>query len=89
MSGAPRVPGGLIVPAIRLPDDYGRIDVFARLLTEAGVAGFIVYGGDEELTPPFLRRLREIHGGVTEGREADRPPVLHLHVEAADEAEPG
>jgi len=50
------------VPAIRLPDDYGRIDDFARLLTEAGVAGFIVYGGDAELTPPFLRRLREIAG---------------------------
>jgi len=62
VSAAPRVPGGLVVPAIRLPDDYGRIDVFTRLLTEAGVAGFIVYGGDEELTPPFLRRLREIAG---------------------------
>ena len=50
--------GGLVVPAIRLPRDYGRFDEFARLLDEGGVAGFIVFGGDAELTPPFLRRLR-------------------------------
>jgi beta-glucosidase-like glycosyl hydrolase len=56
------IAGGLVVPAIRLPDDYGRIEEFERLLTEGGVAGFIVYGGDEELTPPYLRRLREIAG---------------------------
>ncbi|MHC4473509.1 MAG: glycoside hydrolase family 3 protein [Planctomycetota bacterium] len=55
--------GGLLVPAIRLPDDYGRVDEFTRLVSDAGVAGFIVYGGDRELTPPFLRHLREVAGG--------------------------
>jgi beta-glucosidase-like glycosyl hydrolase len=63
----PQLPGGLLVPAIRLPEDYGRLDEFSRLLTEGGVAGFIIYGGDSELTPPFLRGLREI---------ADRPILL-------------
>ncbi|MEN8149505.1 MAG: glycoside hydrolase family 3 N-terminal domain-containing protein [Planctomycetota bacterium] len=62
MSASPRVPGGIVVPSIRLPEDYGRIEEFERLLTEAGVAGFIVYGGDEELTPPFLARLRKTAG---------------------------
>jgi len=51
--------GVLLVPAIRLPEDYGRLEEFKRLLTEVGVAGFIVFGGDTELTPPFLRTLRQ------------------------------
>lgn len=54
--------GGVFVPAIRLPRDYGRLDEFIRLAREAGVAGFIVFGGDHELTPPFLRRLRAAAG---------------------------
>jgi beta-glucosidase-like glycosyl hydrolase len=51
--------GSVIVPAIRLPDDYGRLSTFVFYARELGVPGFIVYGGDAELTPPFLRRLRE------------------------------
>ena len=51
--------GALLVPAIRLPEDYGRLPHFVRLARELGVAGFIIYGGDSELTPPFLSRLRE------------------------------
>ncbi len=51
--------GALLVPAIRLPEDYGRLPYFVRLARELGVAGFIIYGGDSELTPPFLARLRE------------------------------
>ncbi|MCU0726475.1 MAG: hypothetical protein MUE73_11905 [Planctomycetes bacterium] len=54
--------GGLFVPAIRLPRDYGRTDEFVRLARVGGVAGFIVFGGDRELTPPFLRHLREAAG---------------------------
>ncbi len=59
--------GGLLVPAIRLPRDYGRSDEFVRLAREARVAGFIVFGGDRELTPPFLARIRE---------EAGRPLLM-------------
>lgn len=54
--------GGLVVPAIRLPNDYSRFEEFSRLLTEEGVPGFIVFGGDAELTPPFLRKLRAAAG---------------------------
>ena len=54
--------GGLLVPSIRLPEDYGRKEEFERLVRETGVAGFIVYGGDRELTPPFLRHLRGVAG---------------------------
>ena len=51
--------GALLVPAIRLPEDYKRLPTFVRLARDLGVAGFIVYGGDAELTPPFLARLKE------------------------------
>ncbi len=51
--------GALLVPAIRLPEDYRRLSTFVRQARELGVAGFIVYGGDAELTPPFLARLKE------------------------------
>ncbi|MHC4913218.1 MAG: glycoside hydrolase family 3 N-terminal domain-containing protein, partial [Planctomycetota bacterium] len=73
MSGA-SLAGGLLVPAIRLPEDYGRREEFERLVREAGVAGFIVYGGDAELTRPFLRRLREV---------AERPLLLMADYERA------
>ncbi|MCE9635675.1 MAG: hypothetical protein K8T90_08225 [Planctomycetes bacterium] len=57
-----RRPGlALLVPAIRLPADYGRIEEF-RALAAAGVAGFLVFGGDDELLPPFLASLREAAG---------------------------
>lgn len=57
-----RIPGlGLLVPAIRLPADYGRVDHFRKLAAD-GVAGFLLFGGDDELTPPFLRSLREAAG---------------------------
>lgn len=53
------VGGALLVPAIRLPEDYRRLSTFVRWARELGVAGFIVYGGDAELTPAFLGRLKE------------------------------
>lgn len=57
-----RRPGlGLLVPAIRLPGDYARGDHF-RKLAEDGVAGFLLFGGDDELVPPFLRSIREAAG---------------------------
>lgn len=60
---APRLRPGLsvLVPAIRLPDDYARLDHFRGLAAD-GVAGFLVFGGDEELLPPFLASIREAAG---------------------------
>ncbi len=52
---------GVLVPAIRLPGDYSQVDRF-RALARDGAAGFLVFGGDEELLPPFLRSLREAAG---------------------------
>ena len=49
---------GLLIPAIRLPADYARVEYFCQLARD-GVAGFLVFGGDEELVPPFLRTIRE------------------------------
>ncbi len=59
----PRLRPGLaaLVPAIRLPGDYARADHF-RELARDGVAGFLVFGGDDELLPPFLASLRESAG---------------------------
>ena len=59
--------GSLVVPSIRLPEVYGLLDEMVRMVTELSVAGFIVYGGDIELTPPYLRLLR---------KAADRPLLL-------------
>lgn len=57
-----RRPGlGLLVPAIRLPADYARVEHFRRLAAE-GVAGFLLFGGDDELVPPFIRSIREAAG---------------------------
>jgi beta-glucosidase-like glycosyl hydrolase len=57
-----RRPGlGLLVPAIRLPGDYANVEQFRKLAAE-GVAGFLLFGGDDELVPPFLRSLREAAG---------------------------
>jgi beta-glucosidase-like glycosyl hydrolase len=52
---------GVLVPAIRLPADYARVDHF-RELAKDGVAGFLVFGGDDELLPPFLKSLRDAAG---------------------------
>jgi beta-glucosidase-like glycosyl hydrolase len=52
---------GVLVPAIRLPGDYARVDFF-RELARDGAAGFLVFGGDDELLPPFLRSLHEAAG---------------------------
>jgi beta-glucosidase-like glycosyl hydrolase len=52
---------GVLVPAIRLPEDYARADHF-RELARDGVAGFLVFGGDDELLPAFLKTLRESAG---------------------------
>jgi beta-glucosidase-like glycosyl hydrolase len=62
-SSFPRLrPGlGVLVPAIRLPDDYARIERF-RELARDGVAGFLVFGGDDELLPQLLKSLRESAG---------------------------
>lgn len=57
-----RRPGlGVLVPAIRLPGDYANAEHFRRLARE-GAAGFLLFGGDEELVPPFLASLREAAG---------------------------
>lgn len=48
---------GLLVPAIRLPADYARVEHF-RQLARDGIAGFLLFGGDDELVPPFLASLR-------------------------------
>jgi beta-glucosidase-like glycosyl hydrolase len=52
---------GVLVPAIRLPDDYSRIERFQELARD-GVAGFLIFGGDDELLPQFLKSLRESAG---------------------------
>lgn len=54
--------GSLLVPSIRLPEDYGRLDELIEMAMELSVAGFIVYGGDVELTPPFLAILKKAAG---------------------------
>lgn len=61
----------VVVPSIRLPGDYARLDHFRELVRD-GAAGFVVYGGDEELLPPFLEHLREA---------ARRPLLLMSDVE--------
>lgn len=52
---------GVLVPAIRLPGDYARAAHF-RELAKDGAAGFLVFGGDDELLPPFLQSLRDAAG---------------------------
>jgi beta-N-acetylhexosaminidase len=52
---------GVLVPAIRLPGDYARVEYFHELAKD-GVAGFLVFGGDDELLPAFLKSLREAAG---------------------------
>lgn len=56
------IAGSLLVPAIRLPRDYGRLAEFERMAVDLEVAGFIVFGGDRDLTPPFLARLKAAAG---------------------------
>jgi len=52
---------GALVPAIRLPSDYARAEHFQALARD-GVAGFLVFGGDDELLPAFLKILRDAAG---------------------------
>jgi len=52
---------GVLVPAIRLPKDYARVEHF-RTLAADGVAGFLIFGGDRELLPPLIKGLREAAG---------------------------
>jgi beta-N-acetylhexosaminidase len=49
----------LVIAQIRLPGDYARLEEFIELARSGGVGGFIVFGGDLDLTPRFLERLRE------------------------------
>lgn len=57
-----RRPGlGVLVPAIRLPRDYARVDHFRQLAVD-GAAGFLVFGGDRDLLPAFLSGLRDAAG---------------------------
>ncbi len=58
MSGA----APLVVLPCRLPADYARYDDLARAVAEGGIGGLLVFGGDLDLTPRFLRRLREAAG---------------------------
>jgi beta-glucosidase-like glycosyl hydrolase len=55
--------GPLIVISCRLPNDYARIDELCRALGEDGVGGILLFGGDLDLTPRFLQRLREAASG--------------------------
>jgi beta-glucosidase-like glycosyl hydrolase len=52
----------LVVVPVRLPGDYGKLEALRRTLGEDGVGGVLLFGGDLELTPPFLRSLREAAG---------------------------
>ncbi len=48
----------LVVIPVRLPGDYARFDALRRALAEDGVGGLLLFGGDTDLTPRFLDRLR-------------------------------
>ncbi len=52
---------GVLVPAIRLPKDYSRVEHFRQLAAD-GVAGFLIFGGDREFLPPLIEGLREAAG---------------------------
>ncbi len=52
----------LVVVPVRLPGDYGKLDALRRVLGEDSVGGVLLFGGDLDLTPRFLQRLREAAG---------------------------
>ncbi len=49
----------LVVIPVRLPADYRRFDEFRKAVAEDGVGGILLFGGDLDLAPRFLRDLRE------------------------------
>jgi beta-N-acetylhexosaminidase len=49
----------LVVIPVRLPGDYARFEEIRRAVAEDGVGGLLLFGGDTDLTPRFLLRLRE------------------------------
>ncbi len=52
----------LVVVPVRLPADYGRLEELRRRLGEDAVGGILLFGGDLDLTPRFVRTLREAAG---------------------------
>jgi beta-N-acetylhexosaminidase len=54
-----RDPSRLVVIPVRLPGDYGKLDALRRAVGEDGVGGILLFGGDLDLTPRFLKSLRE------------------------------
>ena len=51
--------GRLVVVPVRLPGDYGKLEDLRRAVGEDGVGGILLFGGDLDLTPRFLDRLRK------------------------------
>lgn len=49
----------LIAIPVRLPGDYRRFEELRAAVAGDGVGGLLLFGGDLDLTPRFLRRLRE------------------------------
>jgi beta-glucosidase-like glycosyl hydrolase len=62
----------LVVVPVRLPADYRRFEEIRQAVAEDGVGGILLFGGDLDLTPRFLRRLREA---------AERPILVMSDVE--------
>ena len=62
----------LVVVPVRLPGDYRRFEEIRRAVAEDGVGGLLLFGGDLDLAPRFLRRLREA---------AERPLLVMSDVE--------
>jgi len=53
----------LVVIPVRLPGDYARFEEIRRAVGVDGVGGLLLFGGDLEITPPFLRDLRRAASG--------------------------
>jgi len=49
----------LVAVPVRLPADYRRFEEIRQAVAGDGVGGILLFGGDLDLTPRFLRRLRE------------------------------
>jgi beta-glucosidase-like glycosyl hydrolase len=49
----------LVTVAVRLPADYAKFDALRRAVVDDGVGGILLFGGDLDLAPRFLRQLRE------------------------------
>jgi beta-glucosidase-like glycosyl hydrolase len=59
MKDSSRDPSRLVIVPVRLPGDYGRLDDLRRAVDRDGVGGLLLFGGDLDLTPRFLKSLRE------------------------------